>query len=111
MNSFLFGSVKLTTNADPDKYKYSVYGIGFDSRSEFSFADGSMRTNVIFLELIWAYLGIMIIKIKLSSLLAKGQTQGLDGTTLTAEAKYPINLTQPNKRFALSLHYNESKSF
>ena len=111
MNSFLFGSVKLTTNADPDKYKYSVYGIGFDSRSEFSFADGSMRTNVIFLELIWAYLGIMIIKIKLSSLLAKGQTQGLDGITLTAEAKYPINFTQQNKRFALSLHYNESKSF
>ena len=53
----------------------------------------------------------MIIKIKLSSLLAKGQTQGLDGITLTAEAKYPINFTQPNKRFVLSLHYNGSNSF
>ena len=39
----------------------------------------------------------MIIKIKLSLLLAKGQTQGLDGTTLTAEAKYAINFTQPIK--------------
>ena len=28
-----FGSVKLTKNADPDKYKYSDYSIGFDSRS------------------------------------------------------------------------------
>ena len=27
----LFGSVKLTENADPDKYKYSSYDIGFDS--------------------------------------------------------------------------------
>ena len=32
-------------------------------------------------------------------------------TTLTAEAKYPINFTQPRKRFVLSLHYNGSNSF
>ena len=35
----------------------------------------------------------------------------LDDTTLTAEAIYPINFTQPNKRFVLSLHYNGSNSF
>ena len=38
-------------------------------------------------------------------------TQGLDDTTLTAEAIYPINFTQPNKRFVLNLHYDGSKSF
>ena len=27
----LFGAVKLTTNADADKYFYSGYGVGFDS--------------------------------------------------------------------------------
>ena len=37
--------------------------------------------------------------------------QGLDDTTLTAEAKYRIKFTQPNERFAISLHYNGSKSF
>ena len=37
-------------------------------------------------------------------------TQGVDDT-LTAETKYPINFTQPGKRFMLSLHYNESNSF
>ena len=47
MCNFLFGSVKLTKNADPEKYKYSDYGIGFDSRSEFLFTDGSMGRNVI----------------------------------------------------------------
>ena len=31
--------------------------------------------------------------------------------TLTAEAKYPINFTQTNKRFVLSLHYNGINSF
>ena len=38
-------------------------------------------------------------------------TQGLDDTILTAEAKYPINLRQSGKRFALSLRYNGSNSF
>ena len=42
LNNCLFGSVKLTKNADPDKCKYSGYSIGFDSRSEFLFTDGSM---------------------------------------------------------------------
>ena len=37
--------------------------------------------------------------------------EGLDDTTLIAEARYPINFTQPRKRFVLSLHYNSSNSF
>ena len=44
-------------------------------------------------------------------ILGEGPTQALDNTTLKAEAKYPINFTQPNKRFVLSLHYNGSNSF
>ena len=36
-----------TKNADLDKYKCSGYGMGFDSRSEFSITDGSIRKNVI----------------------------------------------------------------
>ena len=37
LGNCFFGSVKLTKNADLDKYKYTGYGIGFDSRSEFLF--------------------------------------------------------------------------
>ena len=44
-------------------------------------------------------------------ILGEGPTQRLDDTTLTAKAKYPIDFTQPNKRFVLSLHYNGSNSF
>ena len=43
--------------------------------------------------------------------LGEGPRQGLNDTTLTAEAKYPINFTQSGKRFVLSLHYNGSNSF
>ena len=42
LNNCLVGSIKLTKNTDPDKYKYSGNGVGFDSRSEFSFTDGRM---------------------------------------------------------------------
>ena len=41
-------------------------------------------------------------------ILGEGASQGLYDTILTAEAIYPINLRQLNKRFKLSLHYNES---
>ena len=39
--NYLFGYVKLIENSDPDKYKKRCYGIGFDSRSEFLFSNGS----------------------------------------------------------------------
>ena len=44
-------------------------------------------------------------------ILGEGSTQGLEDTILIAEAIYPINFTQPNKRFILSPHYNGSNSF
>ena len=44
-------------------------------------------------------------------ILVEEPTLGLDDTTLTAEAIYPINFTQANKGFVLSLHYNGSNSF
>ena len=43
----LIWSVKLAKNADPDKYVYTGYDIGFDSRSEFSLPDRSIEKNVM----------------------------------------------------------------
>ena len=37
--------------------------------------------------------------------------KGLDDATLAAEAKCPINFTQPRIKFVLSLYYNGSNSF
>ena len=45
LGNCFFGSVKLTKNADLHKYKYTGYGIGFDSRLELT--DGSFGKNVI----------------------------------------------------------------
>ena len=49
-------------------------------------------------------------KFKYILMLDEGPTQGLDDTTLTAEAKY-IDFTQSGRRLVLSLHHNGSNSF
>ena len=38
-------------------------------------------------------------------------TQGLDDTTLTADAQYSVNFSRSNRKFFFSLHYNGSNSF
>ena len=60
-------SVKLTKHADSDKYKSSGYNIELDSRSDFSFTDGSRGTMSLLLELTWAHLSIFMISEKISS--------------------------------------------
>ena len=44
-------------------------------------------------------------------ILGKCPTQGLDGTTWTAEKLYSINFTENDKKFCLSLHYNGANSY
>ena len=44
-------------------------------------------------------------------ILILGKRQELDNTTLTAEAKYPINFTLARKKFVLSLQYNRNDIF
>ena len=108
LNNCSFGSVDLTKNAEPDKYKYSSQSIGCDSRSEFSFTAGSMGKNGV------VFVADMSLSVHIDSnykdvlILC---TKPTDVTTLIAEAKYPVNFTQPRKRFVSSLHYNGSNNF
>ena len=45
LKNCLFGAVTLTKNADMDKYGYSGYGTGLDTRSSFSFPGGGFGQN------------------------------------------------------------------
>ena len=47
LENCLFGAVKLTKNADIDKYGYSGYGIGFDRHGRFPFPGTWLGRNVI----------------------------------------------------------------
>ena len=60
LGNSLFGDVKLTKNADFNKYKFSRYGISFDTQGCFSLSDGSrFGKNVMYIwgwyEFIWTY--------------------------------------------------------
>ena len=89
-------------------YMYSgYYSIVFDVHSQFSWSGKSGGKNVV---IFGADMSSSVhADNKEKDILALGEvpTQGLDDTTLTAEAKYPINFTESGK----SLHYNGSNSF
>ena len=48
LENCLFGSAKLTKNADIDKYRYFRYGIGFDRQLSFSIGDETDKNVIIF---------------------------------------------------------------
>ena len=109
LKNCLFGSVKLTKNADIDKYGYSGYGIGFDRNTSFSVGNETGKNVIIF--------GVdMSSSTKIDNrkkdilILGKGPTQGLE-STLSAEKMYSINFTKKNTKFCLSLHYNGANSY
>ena len=111
LSNCLFRSVKLTKNADLDKYKYTGYSIRLNSRVEYSLPDGTVVRNVIIFGVDMSSSVLIDNKGKDILILGKGSTQGLDDTTFRAETLYPINFEQSGKRFLLSLYYNESNSF
>ena len=107
----LIGGIKLAKNADPDKFIYTGYSIGFNSSLEFSLPDGSVGKNVIIFRSDISSPVQIDNKKKDISVLGQGPTQGLDDTALTAEVQYSINLSRSNRKFSLSLHYNGRNSF
>ena len=47
LTNALFGAVNLTKNTDIDKYKYSIYGIGFDGHGFYSHPSSGTGRNII----------------------------------------------------------------
>ena len=73
-------------HADLDKYVYSGYGIGFDSSSDSSIPNGSVGNVVIYGVDMSSSMHIAN-KGRDVLILGKSPTQGLDDTTLAAEAQ------------------------
>ena len=91
LGNCLFRSVELTKNADPDKFIYS--GIGSDSRWEVLFSDESYGKHFIIFGADMSSSVHVDNNRKNILILGEGPTQMVDGTTLTAEAKYPFNFS------------------
>ena len=104
------GVVKLTKNADIDKYQYSGYSIGFDRKGSFSFPGGGFGKNVIIFGVDMSS-SVHVDNKKQHFNYWKGPTQGLGAHSLTAEKMYSINFTVTRKKNCLSLHYNGANSY
>ena len=102
----MLGAVKLTINGDTNKYPYSWFGIGVDSRLLFLFPDSNWGKKVIIFGVVNSSLVHTDNKKK-----DAGLTQGLDSTTISAEAKYYINSLRSRRKFCLSLHYSGNNHF
>ena len=105
----LFGPVKVTKNAEPSKYGYIGYGIGYDACSQSLLLIGEYGKNVIF--------GVDNSSSRHNDnrekdvlVLGEGPTDRSDDTT-TAESKYSINITKSRKKICLSLRFNVVNSF
>ena len=107
----LLGAVKPNKNAVPDKCKYSGCDLEFDSNSQFSISDGSMGKKCHDFGVDMRSSVHIDNKRKDIWILGDGATQGLDHTTLTAEAKNSINFSRSQRKFCLSLSYNGSNTF
>ena len=107
----LFGGVKLSQSAYPDKYIYTCYSIRFDLRSKFSLSGSSMGKNDSIFGVDMSSSVHIDNKKKYSLIFSKGPTEGLGDSTLTEEAQHSINYSKSNKNICLSLHYNKSNIF
>ena len=102
--------LKITKSSDIDKYQYSGYGIGFDSKGTFSHPGGSFGQNVI---IFGAHMSSSTCATNRGNnilVLGKDFIQGINNTTIYAEKMYSINFSATG-RFCLSLYYTGDNSY
>ena len=80
LENCLFGSIKLTKNADIDRYGYLGYGIEFDRKGSFSHPSGGIGKNIIIFGVDMSSLTKINNRRKDILILGRGRTQGLEDT-------------------------------
>ena len=100
----------MNKHVDIDQYKYSGYGIGFDTKGKFTFCIGFGRNIIIF----GADMSSSVHannRTKNILVIGKDFTQGLANTISYSEKLHSINFTKNNTKFCLSLDYNGANSY
>ena len=111
----LFSTVKITKNRNTSKYKYVGYGTCFGESSNFSFGNRMDAKNVILLG--YDAKNSPLVNNKKSNIIVLGEdfiqelTTDGTGNTIYVDKIYKTNMTEPNKKFVLSLHYNGNNSY
>ena len=103
-------SIQITKNADTSRYKYEGYGICFDEGDTFNIGNITNGKNVLIFGVHESSLTHANKKANNIFVMGDGFVQAINDTTLYGEKIYSQNFTQPNKKFVLSLHYNNNDS-
>ena len=103
----LFGSMQITKNANTSKYEYK----GYDEVGTFTIGNITNGRNVLIFGVHESSLTHANNKANNIFVMGDGFVQGINDTTLYAEKIYSQNFTQPNKKFVLSLHYDNNDSY
>ena len=102
--------MKLTRNADKNKFTDNGWRIPFEGKSFWSF-DNDFAKNAINFGVdnsSSSHIG----NPKLNFLvLGEGPTGGINGSVGAAEKRFSINFTKANTKFCLSLHDNDDESY
>ena len=108
----LFGAVKITKNAtDSSKNKYERYGKCFDECGTFTKGNITNGRNVIIFGADMSFSTHATNRANNIYVLGDFLVQGINGTTIYVEGVYQTNLTEVEKKFVLSLHYNGDNSY
>ena len=96
-------------------YQYSGYGIYFDAKGSFTFGNRNDVTNVIILGCHMSSFGNDSTGRNNTHVLGKSFIQRMsangDGHTINNKEIIKANMTKPDKKFVLSLHYNGDNSY
>ena len=97
--------MKLTENADSDKYGCSGHGIRFDARLQFCLSIGEWGKNVVISGV--GNSSPMHTDDRMKDILVHGEgpTGRLDDTTITSETKYSVNITKVRKKSQCSQQF------
>ena len=99
----LFGAVELTKNVHAHKYPYSGYVIGFNARSQFPLPSGERGKNIVIFGLDNS-LSVHVDNRKKNILvLGERPPDGLDDTTITAEAKCSVNISNHRNKICTTM--------
>ena len=95
---YLLGGVKLTKNANPDKYSYSGYGIGFNLQLHFLVSNFGFGRNIIIFGVDNGSSTRVDNRKKDILVLGEAATQGLDDTAIISGSNILLTIPLPQKK-------------
>ena len=110
--------MEITKNTDTSKYNYKGYGICFDGGGTFShrITEGrrtltTLGSNVIIFGADMSFSAHATNRANNIYVMGDGLIQGINDTTIYVEKNYYRSVTDPGKKYLLSLHYNGDNSY